>query len=109
MATLQDFVRVEAAEAEAFGRRLLLHHGLSPADAAIVAHCLVRADLRGIDTHGLQFLPQYLERLRRGLINPRPTLAVRRVTPVAATLDGDNGFGFLKILGCRVELLPHDP
>ena len=99
MATLQDFVRVAVAEAEAFGCRLLLHHGLSPADAQIVAHCLVRADLRGIDTHGLQFLPQYLERLRRGLINPRPTLAVRRVTPVAATLDGDNGFGF--VVGMR--------
>jgi LDH2 family malate/lactate/ureidoglycolate dehydrogenase len=99
MGSAREFVRVDATEAEAFGRRLLLHHGLPPEDAATVAHCLVRADLRGIDTHGLQFLPQYLERVRRGLINPRPVLKPHRVTPVAAALDGDNGFGF--VVGMR--------
>jgi LDH2 family malate/lactate/ureidoglycolate dehydrogenase len=99
MGEAPDFVWVEPGAAEAFGRQLLVHHGLSDQDAQIVAHCLVRADLRGVDTHGLQFLPQYLERVRRGLINPRPRLAPRRVTPVAATLDGDNGFGF--VVGMR--------
>ena len=94
-----EFVHVEPEEAEAFADRLLQHHGLPPEDAAIVAQCLVRADLRGIDTHGLQFLPQYLERVRRGLINPRPRLVPHRVTPVAARLDGDNGFGF--VVGMR--------
>ena len=32
MATLQDFVRVDPDEAEAFGRRLLQHHGLPQED-----------------------------------------------------------------------------
>jgi LDH2 family malate/lactate/ureidoglycolate dehydrogenase len=92
-------VLVAADEAEAFGRRLLLAHHVPEADAAIIAHCLVLADLRGVDTHGLQFLPQYLNRVRRGLINPRPKLSPQRVTPVAASLDGDNGFGF--VVGTR--------
>jgi LDH2 family malate/lactate/ureidoglycolate dehydrogenase len=95
----QPYVHVEPEEAEAFGRRLLLHHGLPAADAATVARCLVRADLRGVDTHGLQFLPHYLARVRAGLINPRPSLTPKRVTPVAASLDGDNGFGF--VVGTR--------
>jgi LDH2 family malate/lactate/ureidoglycolate dehydrogenase len=59
-ATAQAFVHVETEEAEAFGRRLLVAHGLPEADAATVAQCLVRADLRGVDTHGLQSLPHYL-------------------------------------------------
>lgn len=87
------YARVEAAEA--FGRRLLVAHGLPEADAALVARCLVRADLRGVDTHGLQYLPHYLDRVRRGLINPKPKLDVERVTPVVGSLDGDNGFGFV--------------
>jgi LDH2 family malate/lactate/ureidoglycolate dehydrogenase len=70
----QGPVYAKAEAAEAFGRRLLVAHGLSEADAGIVAGCLVRADLRGVDTHGLQFLPQYLDRLRRGLVNPKPNL-----------------------------------
>ena len=93
--TAKGLLYADPAAADAFGRRLLMAHGLSESDAAIVAGCLVRADLRGVDTHGLQYLPHYLDRLRRGLINPRPNLAVERVTPMIGALDGDNGFGFV--------------
>src|SRR5262245_38627001 len=88
-------VHVRAEDAEAFVRRLLAAHGVPEEDAAIVAACLVSADLRGVDTHGLTRLPGYLDRVRRGLINPSPALEPRRVTPVAAALDGQNGFGFV--------------
>jgi LDH2 family malate/lactate/ureidoglycolate dehydrogenase len=85
----------DAEAAEAFGRRLLVAYGLTEQDAATVARCLVRADLRGVDTHGLQTLPHYLERVRRGLINPRPNLKVERVTPMVGALDGQDAFGFV--------------
>jgi LDH2 family malate/lactate/ureidoglycolate dehydrogenase len=94
-----DRVHASAEAADAFARRLLIAHGVPEADAAIVAACLVSADLRGVDTHGLTRLPGYLDRVRRGLTNPRPVLAPTRVTPVAASLDGQNGFGF--VVGTR--------
>ncbi len=94
-----DRVYAQASAAEAFARALLVAHGVPAADAATVAQCLVSADLRGVDTHGLCRLPGYLDRLRRGLINPRPALEPRRVTPVAAALDGQGGFGF--VVGTR--------
>jgi Malate/L-lactate dehydrogenase len=94
-----DRVYAQASAAEPFARALLVAHGVPAADAATVAQCLVSADLRGVDTHGLCRLPGYLDRLRRGLINPRPALEPRRVTPVAATLDGQDGFGF--VVGTR--------
>src|ERR1700692_2307769 len=93
--TTQGPFYADADGAEAFGRRLLIAHGLPEEDAGPVARCLVRADLRGVDTHGLQLLPHYLERVRRGLINPRPNLKVERVTPMAGALDGQDGFGFV--------------
>jgi len=88
-------VYVTAEDADAFVHALLLAHGLPAADAATVAACLVSADLRGVDTHGICRLPGYLGRLRRGLINARPNLAPKRVTPVAAVLDGQDAFGFV--------------
>src|SRR5829696_1465740 len=91
----RDRVYAAADATDAFVRRLLAAHGLPEADAAIVASCLVSADLRGVDTHGIARLPGYLDRVRRGLINPRPVLEPRRVTPVAASLDGQDGFGFV--------------
>jgi LDH2 family malate/lactate/ureidoglycolate dehydrogenase len=83
------------AAADAFARALLLAHGVPTKDAATVAACLVRADLRGVDTHGLVRLPGYLDRVRRGLVNAKPALAPQRVTPATAALDGQNGFGFV--------------
>ena len=77
MAILQDFVRVEPDEAEAFGRRRLQHHGLPQEDATIVGQCL---DLRGIDTHGLQFSAPVLGARPARLINPRPALLPPRLT-----------------------------
>jgi LDH2 family malate/lactate/ureidoglycolate dehydrogenase len=82
-------------EVRRFVTNLMAANGLPPDDAAIVAYCLVRADLRGVDTHGIVRLPGYLDRLRRGLVNARPRLEPRMVTVAAAHLDGDNGFGFV--------------
>ena len=92
-------VYASAVAADAFARSLLQAHGVPPEDAAAIAGCLVSADFRGVDTHGLCRLPIYLERVRKGLINPAPKLEPKRVTPVAATLDGQNGFGF--VIGTR--------
>ncbi|MBV9561926.1 MAG: Ldh family oxidoreductase [Bradyrhizobium sp.] len=96
---------VDAQAAEDFGRRLLVAHGLPEEDAATVSRCLVLADLRGVDTHGLQTLPHYLERVRRGLINPRPNLKVERVTPMAGSLDGQNAFGFVVATKAMAEAI----
>jgi LDH2 family malate/lactate/ureidoglycolate dehydrogenase len=97
------YATVEAATE--FGIRLLIAHGLPEADAAIVANCLVRADLRGVDTHGLQYLTHYLDRVRKGLINPRPDLKVEKATPVAGSLDGQNGFGFVVATKAMAEAI----
>jgi len=71
---MSERVFVEHEEADAFAKALLAAHGVPKKDAATVAACLVGADLRGVETHGLTRLPGYLDRLRRGLINPKPKL-----------------------------------
>ena len=65
----------------------------------------MRADLRGVDTHGIARLPGYLDRVRRNLVNPRPDLQPKRVSPVAAHLDGDNGFGFVVATRAMAEAM----
>ncbi|MCG7391610.1 Ldh family oxidoreductase [Microvirga sp. ACRRW] len=84
-----------AEDARAFATRILMANGLPDEDAKVVANCLIRADLRGVDTHGLQYLPHYLKRVRSGLINAKPSLSLQKVTPVAGLLDGQNAFGFV--------------
>ncbi|HLI30070.1 MAG TPA: Ldh family oxidoreductase [Terriglobia bacterium] len=83
------------AELTAFTRALFEHAGLNHKDAAIVAEGLIKANLRGIDSHGVSRIPMYLERLRRGVVNAKPNLSATRVADAAALVDGDNGMGFL--------------
>src|SRR6476619_7841848 len=101
-----NLVYASAVAADAFARSLLQVHGVPTEDAATIAACLVSADLRGVDTHGLCRLPIYLERVRAGLINPKPNLVPTRVTPVAASLDGENGFGFVIGTRAMAEAIP---
>jgi LDH2 family malate/lactate/ureidoglycolate dehydrogenase len=95
MNELNGRVSLKADEARALAAALLEAHDVPPQDAATTARCLVRADLRGVDTHGIVRLPGYLDRIRRGLVNPAPQLEPRRVAGAVAHLDGQNGLGFV--------------
>lgn len=78
-----------------YATAMFLSAGMSREDAALIAGDLVKANLRGVDSHGVSRIPMYLERLRRGLVNPRPEVKVTRVAGAVASVDGDNGMGFI--------------
>ena len=88
-------VQLPAATAQELVAEILAREGVPRPDAEVTARCLVRADLRGVDTHGIVRLPGYVERIRRGLVDPAPALAPESVAPAAARLDGGNGLGFV--------------
>jgi LDH2 family malate/lactate/ureidoglycolate dehydrogenase len=88
-------LRVDAQAARNFLEAVLVGNGVLQKNAAIIAHCLVAADLRGVDTHGMHRIPSYMERIRQKVLNPAAEPDVKHVTPVVAHVDGKNGFGFL--------------
>lgn len=73
-------------------------------DAMEVAECLVKADLQGIDSHGVNRLPVYVKRIRTGVTNARPDIGID-VSPdkAKALVDGDNGLGI--VVGSRAMSL----
>ena len=79
----------------AFTASCLEKLGLAAADARLVAETLVASNLRGVDSHGVVRLPHYATRLRNGTVKARPSIAVRRTGPSAATVEGDAGMGQL--------------
>jgi L-2-hydroxycarboxylate dehydrogenase (NAD+) len=78
-----------------FTTRVFQSTGVPDDDARLAADVLLAADLRGIDSHGVARLRTYVELLRAGRINPRPTLRTVRETLGTATVDGDNGLGLV--------------
>lgn len=89
----QEYVTIPHQNALAFTQRMLQAHGVSPGDAATVADNLVSADLRGIDSHGINRLPSYLQRVRQGVLDPKAQPTLHPKTPVVALVDGHNAFG----------------
>lgn len=78
-----------------FTRDVFLALDLPREDAELVADGLVEADLRGLASHGVARIPIYAKRLRRGVVNPRPDISISQVAPVVASVDGNDGMGFV--------------
>ncbi|WP_248930742.1 Ldh family oxidoreductase [Paenibacillus hamazuiensis] len=78
-----------------FAARLFIGGGLRDEDARTIAEDLVKANLRGLDSHGVSRIPMYLERIRRGVVHSRPHITVKNITPAVSLVDGDDGMGFL--------------
>lgn len=78
-----------------FGLAMYSAAGMTEDDAAVVIDAQLEADCRGVDTHGYQRLPWYVERLLAGDNNPRPHITTVKETPASVTLDGDGGLGQL--------------
>ena len=50
--------------------------GTPPDDSEIVADIIVRANLRGVDSHGIRNLPRYIKEIKSGDIVPGATIKV---------------------------------
>lgn len=73
--------------------QVLHKSGVSEEGAQIVGKFLVRANLRGGDSHGIQRLPIYASRLKKKLINPQAEIRLVKDNGATVLFDGDNGLG----------------
>ncbi len=87
------YVRVPADGLKDFVTRVLEKLGVPHEDASITADVLVRADLRGIESHGVARLRRYVDGIKNGVVKTHPNIRVVRETPVTALVDGDYGLG----------------
>ena len=76
-----------------FGCRVLEQLGVPAEHAREVAACLVKAELRGVDSHGMVRLPVYAQRIKAGVVNARPEIGMTKTSSATVLIDGDNGLG----------------
>ena len=86
-------VRVAWDKLQDFTKQVFIHAGMSPEDAATEAEVLVWANLRGIDSHGVQRIPQYLDSVAAGGMNPKANVRVEMETPAVMLVEADHAFG----------------
>jgi len=73
--------------------RILIKSGLCKEDALVVADSMIKAELRGVESHGIFRISAYVERIQKGLINLQPKIKVFNKDSSFILIDGDNGLG----------------
>lgn len=80
---------------ENFSASVFRAKGFSEIHARESARLLTRADLRGVDSHGIARLVGYVRLIDNGRLNPKPDLKWFSRFPTQALLDADQSIGFI--------------
>ena len=64
-------------------------------DAAAIADVFIRAELRGLPSHGMIRIKDHYQLWEAGRLNVKPNIRVVHETPSTAVVDGDNAIGML--------------
>lgn len=83
----------DAVALSRFCQELLTALGTPKAHAEIVAESLVEANLRGVDSHGVQMLATYIQQIRAGGVAVAAEGHVESEDGVCLRYNGDNGLG----------------
>ena len=84
---------IPASQLEQFAQQILLAAAVPAHKADIVAASLVASNLRGVDSHGIQLLPFYIDQLLAGEMDPHTDGRVISEAGSCMVFDGCNGIG----------------
>ncbi|RXT07220.1 Ldh family oxidoreductase [Ammoniphilus sp. CFH 90114] len=73
--------------------QVLIKTGVSQKHAQITTDVMLEANLRGIDSHGISYLPVYINRIEKGVVNPNSTPEIIQDSGSSFVVDGRNGLG----------------
>jgi LDH2 family malate/lactate/ureidoglycolate dehydrogenase len=94
MAGVDSGIRFPGEKLRGWTEQVFQTVDVSKDEAVGLTDSLIEANLRGVDTHGItRMLCVYVERIRRGVLNPKTELTVVRDRPSTAFIDCHNGIG----------------
>ena len=74
---------------------IFIKHNLRKDQAAISAEALINAELVGAYGHGLSRLKMYCDRIAKKVINSKPKIKIKKISPSISHFDADNSIGFV--------------
>ena len=86
-------------------KNIFVNHKLNNEHAKICAEYLIKAELVGAPSHGLERLKMYCERIKKKIINPRPKIIIKKISNSISHVDGNNSIGFIAAdIGIKVAI-----
>lgn len=97
--------RFDADELCAHLTELFTRVGMEGTDAHLLADSLVFADLRGVHSHGVLRVPEYVMKLTTGGVNPRGKPAIVKEFGGCLVVDGGNSMGQIGMMFAMQEVI----
>ena len=76
-------------------RRIFKKHNLPNSHSKICADYLMKAEIINAQSHGLARLKMYCDRLKKGLINSKPKIKIKKISSSISHINADNSIGFV--------------
>jgi LDH2 family malate/lactate/ureidoglycolate dehydrogenase len=99
----EDFVAgyrgIDTVQARHFCEKIFQSYGFTPEEGATITDVLLRADLYGIESHGVQRLIRYHSEIESGLVDTSAKPEIIRETAVSAVIDAHKAMG--QLVGVR--------
>ena len=86
-------------------QRIFKKHNLSNSHSRICANYLLKAELINAQSHGLARLKMYCDRLKKGLINSKPKIKIKKISSSISHINADNSIGFVAAdIGIKIAI-----
>ena len=86
-------------------KQIFKKHKLSDNHSKICTDYLIKAELINAQSHGLARLKMYCDRLKKGLINPKAKIKIKRVSSSISHINANNCIGFVAAdLGMKIAI-----
>jgi LDH2 family malate/lactate/ureidoglycolate dehydrogenase len=90
-----EYIQIETEKARRFCRALFESYGFTPSESGTITDILLRADLCGVESHGVQRLIRYHNEIGSGMVDVRAKPEVVRQTTISAVIDARKAMGQL--------------
>ena len=75
--------------------KIFKKHRLTRKHSEICADYLIKAELVDAKSHGLARLKMYCDRIKKGLINPKPKITIKKISSSVSYVNADHSIGFV--------------
>lgn len=86
-------MRVKVSEIFDISKSILMKCGVPEKHSEEIAETIVYAHVREKHTHGLNRVPIYVNKIKKGMLNPLTPITVIKDSDATMSIDANNGFG----------------
>jgi LDH2 family malate/lactate/ureidoglycolate dehydrogenase len=94
-AVMAEYRWIDTAKARRFCEQIFQSYGFTPDESAAITDVLLRADLYGIESHGVQRLIRYHAEIGCGMVDVAAKPEITHETAVSAVIDAHKAMGQL--------------